>query len=133
MASAHGSDAMLNRVMTNDNIGIAALLELIDDNDTKLDDANGVDSNLVEHNHEQRRTTFDRSGSLPPSNDSTEWPPLDRNSRMRLERFHGSIDSIHELGGPNTRSNNAGNNLRQELKRSWFVQLTFTGTQNAVM
>lgn len=81
MANAHGSDAMLNRVMTKDNIGIAALLELIDqeedtnscqDIDTEQPNDRDKDAVVVTH-----RLLTDRSNSLPPpSNDSMEWPPL---------------------------------------------------------
>lgn len=38
MANSRGSEAMLNRVMTKDNIGLVAVLELIDDNQIETDD-----------------------------------------------------------------------------------------------
>ncbi|KAG9508886.1 CCR4-NOT transcription complex subunit 6, partial [Fragariocoptes setiger] len=88
MANAQGSTAMLNRVMTRDNIGLVAVLELIDDNG---DDDDDIDENSDNNNNKiEDDQVFD--DSLTPTIKRTK--PTSTTHAMSLSSQSSTESSI---------------------------------------
>lgn len=73
MANSRGSEAMLNRVMTKDNIGLVAVLELIDDNQIETDDMMmmmAATTEVITEDKEKQKST--KTSSILSDNNNIE-------------------------------------------------------------